>query len=283
MLDPHLVDSLSPELQRAARWVDAHGSEVALHSMRECARRAGLAPTSFTRLARALGHDGFDTLKQQYQQALAGYTGRARSLQDGARRRVDWTQRLDEAQRANTASVAVLNQRAALESAARAMLQARRVAFLGLRASHGLAFHLHYTYALLASNGQLLHDQGGTLADQLDRLGPTDLLVAISQSPYTRQTVDAVEQARGAGVPVLALTDTPHSPLARGAAHTLLFETDSPSFFHSMVGALALAEALAAAVAVRGGRTVLAHLQQAQQRLEERRAYVERRTRKAAS
>jgi DNA-binding MurR/RpiR family transcriptional regulator len=280
MLDAELVESLSPELQRAARWMESHASDVALHSMRECARRGGLAPTSFTRLARALGHDGFDALKQQYQQALAGYADRARSLQSRARRKDDWLVELNRAQAGNTTSIAGLNTRAQIEAAADSMLKSRRVAFLGLRASHGLAFHLHYTYGLLADNGVLLHDQGGTLADQLDRLAAGDLLVAISLAPYTRQTVDAVEQARRHEVPVLAITDSAHSPIARGAAHTVLFDAESPSYFHSMVGALALAEALAAAVTVRGGRKVLTHLRQTQQRLDERRAYVERRTSK---
>jgi len=283
MLDATLVESLSPELQRAARWVESHGSEVALHSMRECARRAGLAPASFTRLARALGHDGFDALKLQCQQALAGYADRARSLQSRARRSSSWLAALNEAQRANAASIAGLNAHPQFEAAAEAMLQARQVAFLGLRASHGLAFHLHYTYGLLARNGLLLQDLGGTLADQIDRLDASDLLVAISLAPYTRQTVEAVLQAQGRGAPVLAITDNAHSPLARGAAHTLLFDADSPSYFQSMVGALALAEALAAAVTVRGGRKVLTHLRQMQQRLDERRAYVERRARKLAA
>ena len=33
-------DSLSPELQRAARWVRQHGTSLALHSMRTSARQA---------------------------------------------------------------------------------------------------------------------------------------------------------------------------------------------------------------------------------------------------
>jgi DNA-binding MurR/RpiR family transcriptional regulator len=277
MFDAEQIETLSPELQRAARWIEGHPDEVALQSMRECARRAGLAPATFTRLAHALEHAGFDALKLQCQQQLAGYASRARVLQ---RRSGDWLETLNQTQHANTAAIAGLNPRARVEAAADAMLKAPRVHFLGLRASHGLAFHLHYTYALLAPNGVLLQDLGGTLLDQLDRIARTELLVAISLAPYTRQTVEAVEQAAGRGIAVVAITDSPHSPLARAARHTLLFRADSPSYFQSMVGALALAEALAAAVTVRGGRRVLAHLQAAQQRLDQRGAYVERRARK---
>ncbi|MDP1742532.1 MAG: MurR/RpiR family transcriptional regulator [Polaromonas sp.] len=274
------LDGLSPELLRAARWVEAHPREVALHSMRECARRADMAPATLSRLAQALGFSGFDAIKHICQESFAargGYAGRAEVLQASARHRADWLAILNETQHANTASISGLNQRVQLEAAADAMLAARCVHFLGLRASHGLALHLHYSYGLLASNGQLVQGVGGTLSDQIDEIRAGDLLVAMSLAPYTRQTVDAVNQALGQGVDLLVLTDSALSPIARSATHTLLFRADSPSYFQSMVGALALAEALAAAVAVRGGRKVLAHLQARQDRLESEGAYWDKR------
>lgn len=270
------LEGLSPELLRAARWVEAHPREVALHSMRECGRRAGLAPATLTRLAQALGFQGFEAIKHLCQEsfsAQAGYAGRAEVLQASARQDKDWLMLLNEAQHANAASVGGLNRTTQLEAAADAMLKARRVYFLGLRASHGLALHLHYTYGLLAPNGVLLQGLGGTLDDQVGGIGPADLLVVTSSASYTRQTVQAVAQARGQGAGVVALTDSALSPIARSATHTLLFRIDSPSYFHSMVGALALTEALAAAVAVRGGRKVLAHLQARQDRLDSEGAY----------
>lgn len=278
------LDGLSPELLRAARWVEAHPREVALHSMRECGRRAALAPATLTRLAQALGFQGFEAIKHLCQAsftAQGGYAGRAEVLQASARRDKDWLALLNEAQHANSASVSGLNQAAQLEAVADAMLKTRRVYFLGLRASHGLAMHLHYTYGLLASNGILVQGLGGTLDDQVGDMGPGDLLVVTSSASYTRQTVEAAARARRQGAQVVALTDSVLSPIARHAAHTLLFRTGSPSYFHSMVGALALAEALAAAVAVRGGRKVLACLQARQERLDREGAYWDERSDKA--
>ena len=279
------LDGLSPELLRAARWIEAHPREVALHSMRECARRADLAPASLSRLSQALGFVGFDAVKSLCQEsftAQAGYAGRAEVLQASARRSKDWLTLLNEAQHANTASISALNQARQLEAAADTMLKAQRVYFLGLRASHGLALYLHYTYGLLAPNGVLVQGLGGTLSDQIGEMSSSDLLVAMSFAPYTRQTVDAVAQAQMQEADLLVLTDSALSPIARSAAHTLLFRADSPSYFHSMVGALALAEALAAAVAVRGGRKVLARLQSRQDRLGSQGAYWDKRTGNAA-
>lgn len=282
----HALEALSPELLRAAQWLQAHPHAAAMQSMRECARRSGLSPATFTRLARALGHEGFEGLKARFQQAVApdeGYAAKARALQASARRKDGWLEALNEVQHANAASVAGLNAREELEAAAGMLLGARKVAFLGLRASHGIAFHLHYTYALLAGNGLLLQDLGGTLADQVARLGRGDVLAAVSLSPYTRQTVQAAGLAAEQGASVLALTDGASSPLAAVATRTLVFRSQTASYFQSMVGALALAEALAAAVAVRGGRRAVAHLQSVQRQLDAQGAYWKKRGRAAAT
>ena len=52
-------DALSPELQRAARWVRSNGPVLALRSMRTAAGQAGVSPATMTRLARRLGFESF--------------------------------------------------------------------------------------------------------------------------------------------------------------------------------------------------------------------------------
>ena len=44
-------DTLPPQLKEAARWVIDHPADVALLTMREQARRAGIPPATLTRLA----------------------------------------------------------------------------------------------------------------------------------------------------------------------------------------------------------------------------------------
>ena len=272
-------DALSPELQRAARWVQAHPADVGLQSMRECARRARVAPATMTRLAQALGLPGFAALREPFRERLAqgdGYVARARSLQRARTQAPQWLATLSQLQQGNAASVDAADQRSAIEAAARSLLASRRVAFLGLRASYGIAYQLHYSYQLLAANGTLLGDLGGALQDQLDQISAGEMLVAVSLAPYTRRTVQAVEQCAARGVPVLALTDSALSPIARPARMALLFRAESSSFFQSMVGALALVESLVAAVAACGGRKVVQRLQTIQRRLELQGAYWER-------
>ena len=99
---------------------------------------------------------------------------------------------------------------------------------------------------MIAGNGVLVHGLGGTYPDQLDAAGPEDLLVCVTQNPYGRQTLEAARDCRQAGVPVLALTDSPLAPIQAHATQALLFDAGTPSYFHSMVGSLALVERLLA-------------------------------------
>lgn len=271
-------DSLSPELQRAARWLQAHPAELGLQSMRQSALAAGVAPATMTRLARALGLDGFEAMRRPSMVAFAESVGRTAYPASAARPDLvtEAFDPLAQAQAGNLKSVRSRNSAQQLHAAAQAILDAHEVLFLGLRASFCIAYHLHYTCDWLRANTRLATDAGGAWADQVLALAPGDLLVVVSQAPYTREIVEAAQQAHARGVPVLALTDSSLSPLARLAQQTVLFDTASPSFFHSMVGAQALAETLMDCVAEQGGSAVVQRLAQRQQGLQAARAYWEK-------
>ncbi len=82
-----------------------------------------------------------------------------------------------------------------------------------------------------------------------------------SLSPvHTRQTIELAEYAVEQGVTVVAITDSEVAPLAQVAQHTVIVPTDSPSFFHAMSPAFAVAEVLGAVIAGRGGDDALTTL-----------------------
>ena len=272
-------ESLSPELQRAARWVREHPAELGLQSMRQSAQAAGVSPATMTRLARAVGLDSFEAMRRPSMAAFAQSLARASGMSedDLTTMTADATlDRMRQAQAGNLASAHVRNPGPQLRAAAQSILAAREVIFLGLRASFGIAYHLHYSCDWLRPGVRLATDAGGAWVDQVLALTPEDLLVVVSQAPYTRQTVEAVQAARQRQVPVLALTDSILSPLARLAQQSFLFETASPTFFHSMTGAQALAEALMACVAEQGGPPVMKRLTERQQGLQSAKAYWEK-------
>ncbi len=273
-------ESLSPELQRAARWLNDHPVELVTQSMRRSARSAGVAPATMTRLAKALGFQGFEDMRLPEVQSAVGmssnYALKAASQQAHRSEAQRGAQQLALQQAANVAAVLQRNSVASIERVADALIDAQRVVFLGMRAAHGIAFHLYYSCHLLMSKVQLASDDAGTVQDQIWELGAKDALVVIGQSPYARQTVELAQMAADQGVPVLALTDSSLGPLAQLSRDHLVFEGDSPSFFHSLTGAQALAEALVATIAARGGDAVMQRLMGMEQRLHAAHAYWEK-------
>src|SRR5258705_5170068 len=72
---------LPPQLQTAARYMLDRPDDVALLSMREQARRAGVPPATMTRLAQRLGLEGYDQVRELYAGAVRtgalGFAGKA--------------------------------------------------------------------------------------------------------------------------------------------------------------------------------------------------------------
>jgi DNA-binding MurR/RpiR family transcriptional regulator len=266
-------DILPPQLQAAARYMLDRPDDVALLSMREQARRAGVPPATMTRLAKRLGLEGYDQVRELYAGAVRtgalGFAGKAGAQVEVQKLRGEKALACDMAlslsrQLAALAEPAALGR---LVDAASRLHDARRIYCLGLRSCHAAAWHFHYMLSLLGDKTVMLDDAGGTGLDSIRDAGTSDVLLAASVEPYARATIDGAQYAAARGVPVVAVTDSEVSPLARLAAASILVATESPSFFHTMTPLLAVAEILAALVAGRGGNKALAALEHTEAQL----------------
>jgi DNA-binding MurR/RpiR family transcriptional regulator len=269
-------DRMPKQLQAAARWALDHPQDVALLTVREQAKRAGVVPATMTRLAQRLGFDGYDAVRGIYaenlrRRATAVFSPKAEALV--ARRR-----RTGEASLAHDLIDALVHQMAGLAgpatlaqlAAAVALLaRARRVHVLGQRSCYPVAFHFAYVFGLAGGRVRLLDGPGGTGSDALRDAKKGDALLAISVKPYTRATVETTRYAARRGVTVVAITDSAVSPLAQTARATILVPTESPSFFHTVTPAFAMVEALAALLAAAGGAAALTAVREIEAQMRE--------------
>ena len=275
---------LSPQLKTAARYMLDRPGDVALLSMREQARRAGVPAATMTRLAKRLGLEGYDEVRALYAGAVRagtlGFAGKAEAQVEVQSLRGERALAADMALSLSR-QIARLAEPESLErlaGAANHLHAARRVYCLGLRSCHAAAWHFHYMLSLLGNKTVMLDDAGGTGLDAIRDAGPKDVLLAASVEPYARATIEAVRYAAAGGVPVVALTDSEVSPLASLSVATILVATESPSFFHTMTPLLAVAEILAALVAGNGGQDALAALERTEAQLSAFGVHLTRRT-----
>lgn len=256
------LDGMPEQMQTAARFIMDHPSEVALLSMREQSRKAGVPPATMTRLAQRIGFPGYQELKEAYAEAIrdnvAWFSGRAVNMLS-RRKQFGEVTLITETIDAITGAIDELRRPAVVEKlikAADILHRAKHIYCIGARATFAVAFLFDYTQRYYSDKIRLLDGPGGSGIDMMHSIGSKDALLAVSLSPYAESTRRATELANSAGASVVAITDAEYSPVARVAKTAILVSARSPSFFDTISPALTAAEIIVALLASRAGPDV---------------------------
>ncbi|MER9026432.1 MurR/RpiR family transcriptional regulator [Mesorhizobium sp. M0815] len=264
-------DDMSEQLQRAARHILEQPQEVALVSMRELARNAGVQPSTMTRLAKFLGYSGYDDFRGEHADVIRisadGFAARALQRDEGGMTGEGLAHRMLQSLSTQITRVCEPDTLSRLGMMADRLGKARRIYVLGLRSCHSVAWHFHYVMTLLGEKTVHLDGPAGTSGDALIRASAEDVLLAISINPYSLQTLELAEVACEKGVGIVAITDSEVSPLVTIAELVVLVSTESQSFFHTLTPALAVSEVLCGLLAARDRIVSLEELKRADRHL----------------
>lgn len=264
-------DDMPQQLQQAARHILEHPQEVALVSMRELARNAGVQPSTMTRLVKFLGFSSYDDFRGQHADVIRvsvdGFAARAMARDEGSKDGDGLAQRMLQTLSSQVARLCEPESLLRLSTMADRLGKARRIYVLGLRSCHSVAWHFHYVMTLLGDKTVHLDGPAGTSGDGLIRAGSDDVLLAVSISPYSLYTLELAEAAREKGLAIVAITDSEVSPLVAIAEHVVLFPTESQTFFHTLVPALAVSEVLCGLLASHNRTEALEELKRADRHL----------------
>jgi DNA-binding MurR/RpiR family transcriptional regulator len=246
------LNDMSPTMRVAAKWMIDHPDDVALLTMREQARRAGVPPATMTRLSQRLGFTGYGEIRHRQAEDLRaranGYSAQAKRLveriqSDGS---VALAQGIVTELRQHLQMLSTRGSLTDIAAAAESLIKARRVYVLGMRSCFSVAFLFHYLSTMVKDHVVLVEGPGGTAVDTLRDAGPEDALLVASMDPYAVATVEIANVASARGLKIVAVTDSPVSPVARLAAQRVLVPTITRSFFRSMTAACAVTEILVA-------------------------------------
>jgi DNA-binding MurR/RpiR family transcriptional regulator len=254
-----LRHDFAPELSKAARFVLEHPNEVSMSSIRKLAAGAGVKPNAFVRLAHAAGFSGFEDMREVFRERMRksdlDYPDRARRLQvisnKGQFERVheETASRL----RGNLDTVLTSIDHDALSEAARRIVEARRTRILGVGVTNSVARNFAYVASMAIGGVQALPQGGMLLVDGLAHLNAADLLIAMTVHPYRTEVVEAVGTAHDLGLQVIAISDSPASPIMPRAAQQFVVPVETNSIFVSTVALTALFEMLTAYVVAEAG------------------------------
>lgn len=243
-------DALTPEAQKAAKFVLENPQEVGVSTVREIAEAANVKPNTFVRMARQVGFQGYDDFREPFREQIrkggASFPDRARWLQSIEQAGnlgelyADMVRSMFDNIEETFSGIAVES----LKQAAEDIWNSRQVFTLGVGVNNSNARNFTYLASTGMTQFHAIPRPGSTAVDDLAWADERDVLIAITCKPYRAEVIEAVKIAREQGMTVVALSDSPASPIILNAQHGFVVAADTPQFFPSSVSTIALLETL---------------------------------------
>lgn len=243
-------DALTPEAQKAARYVLENPADVGVSTVREIAEAANVKPNTFVRMARQVGFDGYEDFRAPFRDAIrrgtVSFPDRARWLQDiGKSGELGglYADMVGAAIRNIEETFAGITAEA-LQAAAIDIWNSRQVLTLGVGVNNSNARNFTYLASTGMKQFHAIPRPGSAAIDDLAWADEQDVLIAMTCRPYRTEVIEAIKLAREQGLTVVGISDSPASPVILNAHHGFVVAADTPQFFPSSVSTIALLETL---------------------------------------
>jgi DNA-binding MurR/RpiR family transcriptional regulator len=249
---------LSPRLRIVAKYIVDHPSDFGLDSIRETARKSGVSTYTLVRAANNLGFDSYDQLREPFRHALVSSTGFSETS--------EWLTNLrQEGELGRVQADAAANTLAIIERTLHyqttdqmqqvvdLLLSARTVYLTAVRASYSLAYYLQYVGRMALPTIQLIPRYKNSAIDDLNDADDDDVMIAITFTPYSRETIDACKFAVRRGVKLIVISDSNMISSEFQADFTLVASVISTHHFACFSSGMALIENLLALLVQQGG------------------------------
>ncbi len=245
---PDLVAAVSSELtpteRRIAEAVLSEPTLLAFGTVSDLASRVGTSRPSIVRFANKLGFDGYSQLQRHVRVDLSHRLARP---SERIRRENETIRPARAAIDSAIASVFDALDGERIAALANPIVQAENVWVLSGETSQAGAHAFHSGLSMVRPGVRSLeeHSFGTDLSDA----GPGDAAVVFDFFRYRRQVTNAARVFADSGVTVVAITDSPLSPLVDLADTWCEIEVPAIGPFDSSVPAVAMAELLVSRVA----------------------------------
>jgi DNA-binding MurR/RpiR family transcriptional regulator len=257
-----VLSSGSMRLPRQLRQVAIHlarnPSDIALGTVAEIAQHAGVQPSALVRFAQSLGYPGFSDLQEIFKEHVkinwpdaperhAGAATAARTNDPDLRIVAGLV-------KASVASLTRVPDLIDLETFARfagLMAEAETIYLVGSKRAFPVTIYMALALSQLGVKNSLVDNVGSTAFEQIGFACPRDVALAISFSPYNSITPALAAAAGQKGATVLAITDSPLSPLAPLSRAWIAIDESHFGGFRSLAATIAVGMSLVLAVAQR--------------------------------
>jgi DNA-binding MurR/RpiR family transcriptional regulator len=240
--------ALPKRLQSVAVYALHHPGMIALNTIAVISERAGVTPSTMIRFAKSLGYKGFSDMQTVFQESMRHmpqpYAERIHSLDEQLSRETTALQRFATAASSAIDKLTQTDSQSLLQ-ASRKLAEAHAVYIAGQGRAAPVSVYLHYMLIKMGMQAVILEGIPSMIADKTCLIQRHEVLLAISFSPYASNTRELVDICAHRQVPVVSITDSTLSPIAReDALHLEVFE-DEVAGFRGLSATMCLAQCLA--------------------------------------
>jgi DNA-binding MurR/RpiR family transcriptional regulator len=256
----HSARGLSPSQRQIADCLIANMNEAALWGVEDLAAKSQTCVATVVRFAKKLDYSGYLEMRKALVGAAKKHYGRGEQLLQAP---MQASATLLEVVRRDLRNLETLVQ-AVDESLLQRVVKQVRDSRIRLIIGDGVSALMarQFAYLLINTGLPVMEGNPADFATQVGLLDSKDLLVAISITPYTQETLDAAAYARKRGIPVLAFTASLNSPLAKSATLALPIPGENLLFSHSVTAFGVLAHAIATSIASQTPQQTLSKLRE---------------------
>lgn len=250
--------NLSKGQKILAQFIMSNYDKAAFMTAAKLGEKVGVSESTVVRFANAIDFEGYPQLQKQLQEMVKNKLTTVQRIEMSS----DYSN--EESVLKNVLKADIENIRATLdeinysvfENVVKGIIEVRTVYIIGLRSSTALAEFLGFYLNLIMDKVHVVTYTIGDIFEQLFRVDERDMVIGIGFPRYSSKTVNALEYCKSRGARVVAITDSPLSPLASNADYTLIAKSNMESFVDSIVAPLSVLNALIVAVGIKEKSTL---------------------------
>ena len=246
---------LSKRMKQVGKYVLDFEHDFAIETVAVIAKRSGVQPSAVVRFAKEFGFVGASSMQRLFRRNLisasAASSYRDRLLTATREHDADMKPELDkllfgflETSRESLQNQATDKLAAGVHEAAKRALAANTIYLTGHGRSFPISSYFAYAFSKAEKKCVLVDGIGGMGNEQIQACDENDLVVSTSFSPYSDETGALIDRAKTNGTPVVLLTDSEVSPIARSADQLLIVRDAEIYGFRSLSSSFCIAQAI---------------------------------------
>ena len=211
--------SLPKRLQSVATFALDNPDVIALNTIAVISEHAAVTDSTLVRFAKSIGYEGFTDMQSVFQESMRHisepYSQRLNKLGTGDASEQSVLHQFCQAAGASIDRLERQLDENAIIKASEVLANARTVYIAGRGRAIPVTTYLHYNLLKMGIQAVLIDESNTVMADKARLIRQDEALIAVSFNPYTANTKDIVDICLDNQVPVVALTDSTLSPIAR--------------------------------------------------------------------